>query len=232
MVRTNTGARRGAADLESGKEYRAVRAGPEFTRKIMSVASKRTNPAAHAERPGCRPANIIAAVSALVIAGRHRPGRLCSDRRREESNTPIAIDAIWRARIFAEPVASSPISTGRSIRQWRTVGSLKLDTDRRAHAGSADDAATESAGGGRRLEPAARCIAADLHRSGDCAVEAIARQPDRAAVRDGRPGLRATRAAPASTNWLVVPGRAGDAGAAIRQRRRPDAPGAPKRQRR
>jgi hypothetical protein len=129
--------------LESGKEYRSVRAGPEFTRKIMTSLEEE-EPAIARRRTKVPTANLIAIISALVmiavvaivvwflIPGKNEP--------------PIAIDGL-ASTYFSEPALNvsfdSPLDP-----QWKSFGALKLDVGTGLSPVPALDNSTEPAGGG------------------------------------------------------------------------------------
>jgi hypothetical protein len=128
--------------LESGKEYRSVRAGPEFTRKIMSVLEEE-EPAVARRRTKVPTANLIAVISALlmvavvvVVVWFLIPGK---------NETPLAVDTL-ASTYFAEPVISADFASPLDP-QWQAFGSLKLDQTNGLAPVPAIDT-TEPAGGG------------------------------------------------------------------------------------
>jgi hypothetical protein len=129
--------------LESGKEYRSVRAGPEFTRKIMT-SLEAEEPAIARRHTKVPTANLIAVVSALlmiavvvVVVWFLIPGK---------NEVPVAVDAL-ASTYFSEPALNvsfdSPLDP-----QWRSFGALKLDVGNGLSPVPALDDATEPSGGG------------------------------------------------------------------------------------
>src|SRR4051812_33107952 len=93
--------------LESGKEYRSVRAGPEFTRKIMT-SLEAEEPAIARRHTQVPKATIIAIISAALMIGVVAlfvwfliPGK---------NEAPIAIDALANT-YFSEPAMSASFDT-------------------------------------------------------------------------------------------------------------------------
>lgn len=128
--------------LESGKEYRSVRAGPEFTRKIMT-SLEAEEPAIARRRTKVPTANLIAIVSALVMIGVVVvvvwfliPGK---------NEAPIAIDGL-ASTYFSEPAMSASFDSPLDP-QWRSFGSLRLDVGAGLSPVPALDN-TEASGGG------------------------------------------------------------------------------------
>jgi hypothetical protein len=108
--------------LESGKEYRSVRAGPEFTRKFMSFLDEE-EPAIARRRTKVPTANLIAVISALlmiavvvVVVWFMIPGK---------NESPVAIDALANT-YFSEPALVANFDAPLDP-QWQTFGALKLD---------------------------------------------------------------------------------------------------------
>ena len=129
--------------LESGKEYRSVRAGPEFTRKIMTTLEAE-EPAIARRRTKVPTANLIAVVSALlmiavvvVLVWFLIPGK---------NEAPVAIDAL-ASTYFSEPALSASFDSPLDP-QWRSFGALKLDVGNGLSPVPALDDAAEPAGGG------------------------------------------------------------------------------------
>ncbi len=129
--------------LESGKEYRSVRAGPEFTRKIMSSLEEE-EPAIARRHTKVPTANLIAIISALVMIA--VVGLLVWVLIPGKNEAPIAIDALGSV-YFSEPAMNvsfdSPLDP-----QWHSFGSLKLDVGTGLSPVPALDSGTEPAGGG------------------------------------------------------------------------------------
>jgi hypothetical protein len=129
--------------LESGKEYRSVRAGPEFTRKIMT-SLEAEEPAVARRHTQVPKATIIAILSAAVMIGVVAllvwfaiPGK---------NEPPIAIDAL-ASTYFSEPALSASFDSPLDP-QWRTFGALKLDVGNGLSPVPALDDNAEPAGGG------------------------------------------------------------------------------------
>jgi hypothetical protein len=127
--------------LESGKEYRSVRAGPEFTRRIMLSLEQ-------AEPPGRRnrlpTATVVAIISGVVVVAVAVLLAMVLFRGVSPDRSPI--DAL-AASYFIEPIASTKFD-GPLADSWRTFGTLRLETTRGLRPVLMGDDADELAGGG------------------------------------------------------------------------------------
>ena len=113
-------------NLESGRDYRSIRAGPGFTRKLMEAVDRERQ---HGGRPGGLPvANIIAVVAGVVILGLlatlayrlfPRPGTGGGDQTIQELEQTFFPSELAAARF------DGAIPAG-----WRTVGALPLEPGR------------------------------------------------------------------------------------------------------
>jgi hypothetical protein len=129
--------------LESGKEYRSVRAGPEFTRKIMT-SLEAEEPAIARRKTKVPTANLIAVVSAMLMIGVVVvvvlfliPGK---------NEAPIAVDAL-ASTYFSEPALNASFDSPLDP-QWRSFGTLKLDVGNGLSPALPLEESAEAVGGG------------------------------------------------------------------------------------
>jgi hypothetical protein len=124
--------------LESGKEYRSVRAGAGFTRKLLEGIDKEEPPGA--ARPGWLPtANVIAALSAMAILAvlafvvyqlwptptpEGGGGATVAELENAFFPTQVAVAT------FDEPPVAATGESPEPPAGWTTIGQLKLETAR------------------------------------------------------------------------------------------------------
>ena len=113
-------------DLESGKDYRSVRAGPGFGRKVLTAIEEEG-----AAKKGVPSANIVALLAAgailavvivvAVVLFNSAPGP--GDKKVDE----------LRNLIFAQTVAQASFESEKEVNNaWRLAGDLPLKVDNRA----------------------------------------------------------------------------------------------------
>jgi hypothetical protein len=129
--------------LESGREYRSVRPGPGFTRKVMSGLEG----SAPAATPKVRLATIIAALSALVILGLIGLAVYEFYPRTSHEDSAQALNEL--ATTFL-PTELSATNFDQTVvpSGWREIGSLPINTASGLKAGDATIPADDYAGGG------------------------------------------------------------------------------------
>ena len=136
--------------LESGREYRSVRAGAGFTRKVMSELD--TQPARSSSK--IRIATVIAALSAIIIIG--VAGLVVYEvyPRTTHSDSTQALNDL--AATFLPTELSTTTFDGAAVPAgWRQIGSLPIVTSSGLKAGDATIPANDYAGGGIVLAVAA-----------------------------------------------------------------------------
>ena len=109
-------------NLESGKEYRSVRAGPGFTRKLMTAVEEQGVPQPRQGRPFSATPTIIVVISSLVLVGAIALiGYVIS----RGSGTSPAIDALANTYFVNTTLE---VSFDSSLPEdWRQIGSLPMD---------------------------------------------------------------------------------------------------------
>ena len=148
--------------LESGRDYREIRPGPGFTRKVMQqIESEPTG----GKRSGVPTATIIAVLCGILVIGAlgYLAWRLVP---REPSGASAIDDLESRSSTFVETVASANFD-GAMPQGWHAIGALPLETANglRAKMPAQPPDAAHLAGGGvvcdKKLD-AAQPFAADV----------------------------------------------------------------------
>src|SRR5687768_12937195 len=124
--------------LASGRQYREVRAGPGFTRKVFDAIEHEED--ADGATPGVMPAaNLIAAVSALVILGvlsivvwLIAPTR---DGREQQQGTALA------QTYFVDRIVDATFAGALDNDDWTAFGKLPVEAKNGLRPGAAPDAA-------------------------------------------------------------------------------------------
>lgn len=131
---------RAREDLESGREYRSVRAGPEFTRKVMQQIDDEAAGAAK----GIQSTTLITLLAAVGIVG--VIVIIAVILLRDGNPTPTAQDLA--ATSFTTTVISSDLVQGIPI-EWRTFGVEPVipNMGQGLHGGTSKDANDYAAGG-------------------------------------------------------------------------------------
>ncbi len=113
-------------NLESGKEYRSVRAGPGFTRKLMGEIENDAREA-DAQRHAVPTATIVAIVCGLLILSTHRLMSVyrLAPRIRTPGQAAIEDLAGQSQRLF-DTLATATFS-GAIPEGWKPIGRLPLD---------------------------------------------------------------------------------------------------------
>jgi hypothetical protein len=111
---------RARENLESGKDYRAVRAGPGFTRKLMQSIDD--SPATRSARTNAT--TWIAGLSIAILLG--AVGLIIYVITRAGGPLP-AVDALANT-YFAGPLLNMSFEGSLSNSEWRDVGTLRLET--------------------------------------------------------------------------------------------------------
>lgn len=143
--------------LESGKDYRSVRAGAGFTRKLLEGID-RQDPAAARKRFGL--VGIIGATAGLVLVAVVAIAIYEFYPRAPIDNSAKAI-AELASTYFPNEIDAASFENGIPA-TWRTIGNLPLETSGGLHVPGATAPAGDYAGGGIVLTeplPAARAVA-------------------------------------------------------------------------
>ena len=131
--------------LESGREFRSVRAGPEFTRRLFTELE--SVPAASA--PGVPTANVVVALSSLAILAVLGMVAFLLIRGGNRAETPAPQDL---ATIYFPQDLASATFDGRIPPAWRPIGKLPLRADGALRPTAAPVGPGEYVGGGIVLE--------------------------------------------------------------------------------
>ncbi len=123
---------RAREDLESGREYKSIRPGPGFTRKVMSaIADQQTEAAA----PSGVPVSTIIAVGGAMVIVALLVGLVfwMMPRAPTDSSAAAGIDALVRT-YFGTTILDASFDSPLSP-VWRTVGALPLESGKGLRAG-------------------------------------------------------------------------------------------------
>ena len=114
---------RARENIESGRDYRAVRAGPEFTRKVLHDIEQEGG-----RRHGIPTATIVAIVSAVVIVATVVTVLVLMSGGDKKTPQQAALERLDAAS-FATAGASADFAgtTPRTPAGWRTIGQLPFD---------------------------------------------------------------------------------------------------------
>ncbi|MDB5291474.1 MAG: hypothetical protein JWL69_2715 [Phycisphaerales bacterium] len=130
-------------NLEGGKEYRAVRPGPDFTRKVMQGVDE--------EPVGGRPRSIPTATLLAIFCGiaiLAALGYVGYRMSQSEPSAQAAIDDLQnKANRFFDTAAAASF-TGPLPQGWQKIGALPLDTADGLRPAPAADSGTAAKGGG------------------------------------------------------------------------------------
>jgi hypothetical protein len=130
-------------NLEGGKEYRAVRPGPDFTRKVMQGVEAEP---AGGKRNGIPTATLIAIICGIGIVA--ALGYVGYRMNQSEPNGQAAIDDLQnKANRFFDTTANASFS-GALPTGWQKIGSLPLDTADGLRPAPAQESGTAAKGGG------------------------------------------------------------------------------------
>lgn len=172
--------------LESGRDYRSVRAGPGFTRKLLTEMDR-----PQTAKPKAHLATLIACIAGLVIVAIVAVAIYALYPRTQSGDNTPAVNEL-ASTFFSREVDSATFDNGIPA-TWRTIGSLPLDTagGLKAATGPAPAAGTYTGGGivFSQPVPAAQAYAlqATLHvttPSADCIPQVFAaNDPDFSADR-------------------------------------------------
>lgn len=122
--------------LESGKGWRAVRAGPQFTRDLLDALERQPNGAGSHRWTNVLSAGAVVAIAAAIV------GLILLLRGGEE--TPPDPANPLAAVLFTRTVLETTFDAAPEGKRWQTVGSLPLRFDRGLRAGGPG----ENVGGG------------------------------------------------------------------------------------
>ncbi len=111
-------------DLESGKGYRQIRAGPEFTRKVLAAVAEQSTESSSGR--GLPMPNIIAWSAGLVILG---TAILVAWLLWNGGSVQRQTLAQLQSQTFSRTILSAAFN-GDAPDGWRTIGSLKMSFDR------------------------------------------------------------------------------------------------------
>jgi hypothetical protein len=143
--------------LESGREYRSVRAGPGFTRKLLTELDQRKPPAAPSR---FNLATLIAAIAGVVIVAVVAIVVYETYPRTPTDDSARAVNELG-STYFSKEIGAATFENGIPA-TWRTIGSLPLDTAGGLKAANAPVPDGDYAGGGIVLAeaiPASQSIA-------------------------------------------------------------------------
>lgn len=130
-------------NLENGKDFRSVRAGPGFTRKLMAEIENSSAPAPRSTAPT---ATIIAIIAGLAIFS--LVGYVGYKLTRGEVNSQQAIDDLQsRSQKFFDAIATASFS-GSIPQGWRAIGSLPLSSEAGLRPDLKAEGAKKDLGGG------------------------------------------------------------------------------------
>lgn len=126
---------RAREDIESGRDYRTVRAGAGFTRKVMDNID-----AEGGRRPGIPTATIIAILSGIVILAIVITAVVMMSGGDSKTPEQAAIERL-EAASFAVAGASADFTglTSRTPPGWRVIGQLPFETKQGLRGGAAPD---------------------------------------------------------------------------------------------
>jgi hypothetical protein len=111
--------------LASGRDYKSIRAGPGFTRKVMAaVEAERQRPAGGRRRTGPSLASVIALSSLVVVLG--VVAFVAYQFSLRGSATQATVDELAEA-YFPRVEASAAFDAGGIPKDWRVVGALPLE---------------------------------------------------------------------------------------------------------
>lgn len=164
--------------LESGKDYRSVRAGAGFTRKLMTNIEQEPGPAGDRQRPFPL-AGFIACVAGLVLVGVIAlvVWKLTA-RNPVTPGTRSSLDDL-QSTYFPTPVLAANFDAGIP-EGWRTIGSLPVSADKGLRAGDAPMPDGSYLGGGVVISeplPADQAFSAqvtvDVKATGDAVIPQV-----------------------------------------------------------
>lgn len=132
--------------LESGKDYRSVRAGPGFTRKLLNDINQQKPPGISGRRIPVASVVALIAVAVIVIVGAALVYELYPRTNPSPGPGVKGIEDL-AASYFPNIVLSSTFEMGIPT-AWRTIGSLPLECRDGLRAGAADVQPGNYVGGG------------------------------------------------------------------------------------
>ena len=112
-------------NLESGRDYRSIRAGPGFTRKVMEAVDRERQQGGNRPRAGLPVANVIAVLSGVVILGLLATLAYRLFPRGGGAGGEQTIEELEQT-FFPTEVAAARFE-GTVPAGWRTVGGLPLE---------------------------------------------------------------------------------------------------------